>query len=101
MSITIAKSAYEKLIKEDLDFLNKHCPDSPELDHIKLIVCSSIDWYYPDKSTCTALKRIENRLKVDLQKQKDAGKQFLSDQEIDDLIENMSEVVAKGINMAM
>lgn len=30
MSITIAKSAYEKLIKEDLDFLNKHCPDIPE-----------------------------------------------------------------------
>lgn len=38
---------------------------------------------------CTALKRIENRLKVELQKQKDAGKQFLSDQEIDDLINNI------------
>lgn len=28
MSIKIDKSAYEKLIKEDLDFLNKHCPNS-------------------------------------------------------------------------
>lgn len=83
------KSAYEKLIKEDLDFLKKHCPDSLELDHIKLIICSSIDWHYPDKSTSTALKRIESRLKVELQRQKDAGKQFLSNQEIDDLIDNI------------
>lgn len=89
MSIKIDKRAYEKLVKEDLDFLNEHCPDSPELDHIKLIVCSSIDWYYPDKSTITALKRIECRLKVELQKQKDAGKQFISNQEIDDLIDNI------------
>lgn len=87
MSIKISKEEYEKLIKEDLDFLNKHCPDSPELDHIKLIVCSSTDWYYPDKNTCSALKRIENRLKVELQRQKDAGKQFLSNQEIDGLID--------------
>lgn len=64
MSIKIDKNAYEKIIKEDLDFLNKHCPDSLELDHIKLIVCSSIDWYYPDKNTCTALKRIEIGLKL-------------------------------------
>jgi hypothetical protein len=28
MSIKIDKNAYEKLIKEDLDFLNEHCPDS-------------------------------------------------------------------------
>ena len=89
MSIKIDKNAYEKLIKEDLDFLNKHCPDSLEFDHIKLIVCSSIDWYYPDKNTCTALKRIENGLKVELQEQKDAGKQFLSDQEIDGLIDSI------------
>lgn len=89
MSIKIDKNAYEKLIKEDLDFLNKHCPDSLEFDHIKLIVCSSIDWYYPDKNTCTALKRIENRLKVELQEQKVAGKQFLSDQEIYGLIDSI------------
>lgn len=47
MSVKLNKDSYEKLIKEDLDFLNKHCPDSPELDHIKLIICSSIDWHYP------------------------------------------------------
>lgn len=85
----INKSAYENLIKEDLDFLNKHCPDSLELDHIKLIICSSVDWYYPSKSTCSALKRIENRIKVELQKQKNAGKKFLSNREIDDLIDNI------------
>lgn len=89
MSIKISKEAYEKLIKEDLDFLDKHCPDSLELDHIKAIIRSSIDWHYPDKNTCTALKRIENRLKVELRKQKDAGKQFLSDQEIDGLIDSI------------
>ncbi len=49
MSIKISKEAYEKLIKEDLDFLNEHCPDSLELDHIKVIICSSIDWYYPKR----------------------------------------------------
>ena len=89
MSIQISKEAYEKLIKEDLDFLDKHCPESLELDYIKAIIRSSIAWYYPDKNTCTALKRIENRLKVELQKQKDAGKQFLSDQEIDGLIDSI------------
>ncbi|MFV0326330.1 MAG: hypothetical protein ACK5LF_18470 [Bacteroides xylanisolvens] len=89
MSIKISKEAYEKLIEEDLDFLNEHCPESLELNHIKAIISSSIDWYYPDKSTCTALKRIENRLKVEIQKQKDAGKQFLSDQEIDGLIDSI------------
>ena len=89
MSIKMSKEAYEKLIKEDLDYLNEHCPDSLELDHIKIIVCSSIDWYYPDKNTCSALGRIESRLKVELQKQKDVGKQFLSNQEIDNLIDNI------------
>lgn len=89
MNIKISKEAYEKQIKEDLYFLNEHCPDSLELDHIKVIIFSSIDWYYPNKNTCTALKRIENRLKVELQKQKDAGKKFLSDQEIDRLIDSI------------
>lgn len=52
----MSKEAYEKLIQEDLDFLNKHCPDSLELDHIKLIVCSSIDWHYPKKTKIMCLK---------------------------------------------
>ncbi len=51
MNIKISKEAYEKLIKEDLYFLNEHCPDSLELDHIKVIIFSSIDWYYPDIRT--------------------------------------------------
>lgn len=49
MTMKISKESYEKLIKEDLDFLNKYCPDNLELDHIKLILCSSIDWYYPER----------------------------------------------------
>lgn len=55
MSIKIDKKAYEKQISEDLDFLNKHCPDSLELDHIKLILCNSIDYHYP-KSKIRCLK---------------------------------------------
>lgn len=51
MSIDMSKEEYEKLIKDDLKFLNKHCPDTLVLDHIKLIVCSSIDWYYPEKKS--------------------------------------------------
>lgn len=62
MSIKIDKSAYEKLIKEDLDFLNKYCPDSSELDHIKLIVYSSIDWHYPIKKMCLRDKTKECNL---------------------------------------
>lgn len=61
MSIKISKDAYKKLIKEDLDFLNEHCPDSPELDHIKLIVCSSIDWHYPENTKSMCLR---NKSKV-------------------------------------
>ena len=48
----MTKEAYKKLIQEDLDFLNKHLSKfegSLELDHIKLIICSSIDWYYPEQ----------------------------------------------------
>lgn len=56
MSIKISKEAYEKLIKEDLDFLNEHCPESLELDHIKAIIRSSIDWNYPKRLRTCALK---------------------------------------------
>ncbi len=54
----ISKKEYEKLIQEDLNFLNdkmKGYEFSPELDHIKLIICCSIDWYYPkckDHNNC-------------------------------------------------
>lgn len=48
MGLKMNKKAYIELIEQDLAFLNKHCPDTPELDHIKLIVCKSIDWHYPE-----------------------------------------------------
>ena len=56
MSIKISREAYEKLIKEDLDFLNEHCPESLELDHIKAIIRSSINWNYPEKAKSMCLK---------------------------------------------
>lgn len=89
MSMKLNKKQYEKLIQQDLDFLTKHCPDTPELDHIKLIVCRSVDWYYPDKSAFNALSRIESRLKIEIQRQKDAGKQFPTEQEMVALIDGI------------
>lgn len=47
MSIKIDKRAYMKLIKEDLDWLNKECPDKLEKEHIKAVLCKSIDLLYP------------------------------------------------------
>lgn len=38
-----------ELMAEYIAFLNQHCPKSPELDNIKLIICNSIDVHYPDK----------------------------------------------------
>lgn len=64
MGIKINKESYEKLIKEDILFLDKHCPPALELDHIKAIIRDSVDWYYPDSGIGYALKRIENRLVV-------------------------------------
>lgn len=49
MSLKVSKKSYMQLIEEDLDFLNKHCPQGPELDHVKIIICKSIDYYYPDE----------------------------------------------------
>lgn len=51
MGLKIDKSAYIQLIKEDLKYLNEHCPGgSLEKDHIKAVLCSSIDWYYHEQS---------------------------------------------------
>lgn len=62
MSTTLNKDAYEQLIKQNLDFLNKHCPDTLELKHIKLVLIKSIDFLYSkteelkfDKETSEAL----------------------------------------------
>ncbi len=42
----INKSAYEKLVQDDIAAINKHIPDGVIKDHIKLIICDSIDFYY-------------------------------------------------------
>ena len=46
MSIKIDKRAYMKLIKEDLDWLNKECPVGLEKDHIEAVLRKSIDLLY-------------------------------------------------------
>ena len=46
MALKINKQAYTKLIEQDLEVLRK-LPHSLELDHIKLVLTSSIDMYYP------------------------------------------------------
>lgn len=45
--ININKSSYIELIEKDLDFLNKHCSKSLELNHIKAVLAKSIDLLYP------------------------------------------------------
>ena len=47
MALKITKQEYTKLIEQDLDILRKHLPDSPENDHIRLVLCNSIDMHYP------------------------------------------------------
>lgn len=91
MSIKISKESYEKLIKEDLAFLDRHCPSTLELDHIKAIIRDSVDWYYPSKEVGYAIRRIENKLIAELKKQKKEGKPFLDDKEIDNLIGDILE----------
>ena len=48
MSSKITKEAYEKLIAEDIEWLEKQ-PHSLENDHIKAIVRDSVNFYYPEK----------------------------------------------------
>ena len=46
--IKLNKISYIKLIEEDFEYLNKKCKDgSLELDHIKAVLCKSIDLLYP------------------------------------------------------
>jgi exoribonuclease II len=48
MGTKLNKRAYMQLIEEDLAYLNLHCEEgSLEKDHIRCVLCSSIDWYYP------------------------------------------------------
>jgi len=48
MPIKLNKQAYQKLIEEDLDWLQKQ-PRSLERDHITAIVEHSVQWYYPEE----------------------------------------------------
>ena len=43
----MSKEAYEKLIRENVEWLNKQ-PDTLEREHIELILWESIKFYYPD-----------------------------------------------------
>lgn len=47
MGVKIDKQTYKKLIKENIDWLNKICPiESLEKDHIIAILKDSINLYY-------------------------------------------------------
>ncbi len=48
MGTTMNKTAFEKLIQENLDWLERQ-PRSLEREHIKEIVKQSVQFYYPDK----------------------------------------------------
>jgi len=47
MGLKITKKEYEKIIVKDLEILRKYLPDSPENDHIRLVLTNSIDMHYP------------------------------------------------------
>ena len=70
------KSAYEKLIKEDIQWLDRITPEeekSPcEYGHIKMIVEQSVDHYYPDQSIEQQFKEIER-----LRDEKDQALHFI------------------------
>lgn len=87
------KHEYKKLIKRDLEFLEKNCPNSDELKHIKLLLNSSIDWLYPDAAACRALRKIESRIVMELEIQRAEGKEILSDEEIESIIDGIIKKV--------
>ena len=47
MGTKLNKSAYQKLIYEDIDWLKKNTPHTLERDHIIQVLRDSIDRYYP------------------------------------------------------
>lgn len=55
----IDKQAYERLIEQGQEFLNKYCPDSPEKDRIKTVLEDSVRFYFPTESV---RKTLNNRL---------------------------------------
>lgn len=86
---TLNKIGYQRLIDEDIKALSKSNITSLEKSHIIDVLNWSLKILYPNKEAGKTLDRINNRVLVEFQRQKDAGKQFLSDQEIDDLIDNI------------
>jgi nucleoside diphosphate kinase len=82
MSLSINKKAYTELIEQDLKLLNKNCKDSPELDHIRLVLCNSIDMHYPERKSAHDVYTT-------------AKEQNLSDQQFKELLVKEGIVVKK------
>ena len=45
------KNAYEQLIQEDIDWLEKHTEDTLEQNHIIAVLKDSVRFYYPAMET--------------------------------------------------
>lgn len=86
---TLNKTGYQRLIDEDIEALEASNITGLEKMHIRQVLDWSVKMLYPDREVGKALERIQNRLSVELQKQKDAGKKFPTDKEIDDLIDQI------------
>lgn len=86
---TLNKIGYQRLIDEDIEALEASNITGLEKMHIRQVLDWSVKMLYPGREVGKALERIQKRLSVELQKQKDAGKQFPTDKEIDDLIDQI------------
>ena len=49
-TMKISQKSYTELIEKDMAVVNKHVPDGLEKDHINLVLATSIDTYYPQKT---------------------------------------------------
>lgn len=57
MSMKMGKDSYEKLIKENIEWIEQF-PDTLERKHIKHILIASVNFYYPE----TRITKLENAL---------------------------------------
>lgn len=62
MALKITKQEYTKLIEQDLAILNQYLPDNLENDHIKLVLCNSIEMHYP--SDCNTANSENGKLPI-------------------------------------
>lgn len=85
MTLSINKKAYTELIHQDLEILNKYCKDSPELDHIRLVLCNSIDMHYPERKSAYDVYKL-------------AKEQNLNDKQIKELFLKEGIIVKKPIS---